>query len=185
MGLYFEAMSVQLEFPFAVLNDERAPTPRVAVAEPRSLAQVVEQEQLLDHITPPEPEYEFLSPATVAKVELWLLEQYKTRDVVLKCMARISQDFFDQGQYTEALETIQEAWDCDRSQSCSLRSLRHASLDLLRAKCLAGLERFAEAREACARASAAGLKQADDYAAMLEAGDRLMVALVGPNPAKT
>ena len=35
------------------------------------------------------------------------------------------------------------------------------------------------------RASAAGLKQADDYAAMLEAGDRLMVALVGPTPSKT
>ena len=39
-------MTIQLEFPFAVLNDERAPTPRVAVSEPGSLAEVVEKQGL-------------------------------------------------------------------------------------------------------------------------------------------
>ena len=127
---------------------------------PKSLREIIEDEGLLNHITPPPPKYEFLTPETIDLVKEWTAEQYKTRDIVLECMANISSDLYKQGHYEPALETILEAWDCDRGGSCSLKEMRHANLGLLRAKCHVGLMQYDEALEACAHSIEKGNKEA-------------------------
>ena len=128
-------------------------------ASSRLFRETIEDEGLLNQIPPP-PKYEFLSPETVVLVNDWLNEQYETMDVVLECMANISGDFYKKGYYAPALETIREAWDCDRASSCSLKEMRHANLGLLRAKCHVGLMQYDEALEACAYSKEKGNKEA-------------------------
>ena len=137
-------------------DDYPSPSPRVPQASPKSIGEVLKEEHLLDHITPPPPKYDFLTSETIELVKEWSVEQYKTRDIVLECMANISSDFYKQGHYEPALQTIREAWDCDRGGSCGLKEMRHANLELLRAKCYVGLMQYDEALEACAHSREQG-----------------------------
>ena len=136
--------------------------------------QLMDEEEVIDPIENIPPSYEFLSPETIEKVEEWSAIEAKTNIYVLNCMGRISKDFYEQGMYREALETIQEAWDCDREGSCDLSALRHATLELLRARCYAKLQDYPKALESCKAAKRLGSLEADSFEHLITQGMKLL-----------
>ena len=146
---------IQLEIEF---KDYLEPLTRKSVGRARSIAEYLEEERMLAHIQPPPPAYPNLSEVTRVRVADWKASQEYGR-VILVCMGRISRDFYEMGFYDSALETINEAWECENGVSCSVRSMRRATLELLRAKCYAQLNQFEEALASCAQARSYGAPQ--------------------------
>ena len=58
-------------------------------------------------------------------------------------------DLYKKGDHARALETIREAWGCDRECSFGVKEMHHAYLGLLRATCHVDLMQDDEALEAC------------------------------------
>lgn len=149
------AQYIQLEIEF---NGYLEPLTRKSVGRPLSIAQYLEEERILAHIQEPPPPYPNFSELTRKRVAEWKVSKENER-VLLICMARISRDFYDLGYYDSALETINEAWECENRVSCSMSSMRNASLEFLRAKCYAQLNRFDEALASCKQAKTYGAPQ--------------------------
>ncbi len=148
---------IQLEIEF---NGYLEPLVRKSVGRPRSIGEYIEEEGVLAHIEVAPPAYPNFSELTRKRVADWK-DSKKNERVLLICMARISRDFYDEGLYDSALETITEAWTCDNGLSCSIRSMREASLEFLRARCYAQLNQFDEALASCEQARAYGAPQVD------------------------
>jgi tetratricopeptide (TPR) repeat protein len=149
------APHIQLEIEF---KDYLEPLTRKSVGRARSIAEYLEEERIISHIQPPPPAYPNFSELTRKRVAEWKVSKENER-VLLICMARISRDFYDLGFYDSALETINEAWECENRVSCSMSSMRNATLEFLRAKCYAQLNQFDEALASCMQAKTYGAPQ--------------------------
>tara|TARA_B100000795_G_scaffold176854_1_gene133640 strand:+ start:80 stop:856 length:777 start_codon:yes stop_codon:yes gene_type:complete len=116
----------------------------------------------LSHINTSSPTYEYLTPVTINLVKEWVEQKHKTKEIVLECMAKISDDLYEQGYFKSALETINESWDCEGKEgfSCSNSDFHHGNLSLLRAKCHIGLMQYNKALDACVYSKEKGNKEA-------------------------